>query len=89
MYLDASEPCHPPCEDCYVVLLSVNEYVIYLYGKLRKQIILSGMGDIININQNAIRNLLELYEVKNKRKMFDDIIECFNIEQELSKELTL
>ena len=67
--------------------MSENEEVVKLYWMVRTQVKLSPMGDIIGIDHSAVMNILKLHEIEDKRRMFDEILACFNIEQEVSHEL--
>lgn len=52
---------------------------------VRDQLLLSPMGDIIGLNHSSIHSLLDMHEVENKKWMFEQILLCDRIEQEISK----
>lgn len=52
-----------------------------LYILCRDQIRLSSMGDVIGLDHNAVIRILELYD--EGQQMFEDILLCWEIEQEL------
>ena len=43
------------------------------------------MGDIIGLDYNAVKFIMELYDIKDMRKTFERLLECFNIEMEIRK----
>lgn len=57
-----------------------------VYKLVRHQIILGGMGDLVDINHHAVVSVLNLLEVDNPREMFFKIIECFNLERKIGDE---
>jgi len=75
----------PPCERCYVELDEENKEVMDLYLKVRNQVRLSPMGDIIGLDYNALNFIMDIYGIENKRDMFEKMLVCFAIDRELSK----
>ncbi len=64
-----------------------DNYKIWkMYSLCRDQVRLSGMGDLIGLDNNAVIKILELYG--EGQKMFEDIQVLFNIEQEYKNENT-
>ena len=53
-----------------------------MYLLVRDQIRLSGGGDVVGLDYTAVLSVLELYEIKNSKKMFEDILIQFNTERE-------
>ena len=45
------------------------------------------MGEIIGLDYDAVRFVMELYNVEDKRYVFEQVLECFEMERELAHEL--
>jgi len=43
------------------------------------------MGDVIGLDYSAVLKVLDLYKVEDTQKVFEDILLCWNIEQEINK----
>ena len=43
------------------------------------------MGDIIGLDYNAIKFVMDMYKISSKQYVFEKILQCFDIERELSK----
>jgi len=56
-----------------------------LYLLVRDQVRVTAMGDIIGLDHVAVKNVIDLYEVENKRLVFLGILKCFEIEQGLNE----
>lgn len=46
------------------------------------------MGDVIDINQSTVISVLELLDIKNKKEVFLDVLNCFRIDMELAHEFS-
>jgi len=73
----------PPCENCFVELDEENREVVEMYNLVRTQYLLTPMGDVFGLNYAAVKAILDLYEVKNPKQMFEDILLCWKIEQSI------
>jgi len=45
------------------------------------------MGEIIGLDYGAVRFVMELYNVEDKRYVFEQVLQCFKMERELAHEL--
>jgi len=59
--------------------------VIKVYFLVRSQVRLAPMGDIIGLDYNAIKFVMDMYKISSKQYVFEKILQCFDIERELSK----
>ena len=66
-------------------MLEVNNEVVDMYLRVRNQVRLSSMGDVIGLDYSAVLKVLDLYKVEDTQKVFEDILLCWNIEQEINK----
>ena len=82
MYLDEGK--EPPCGECYVELLSENEKPWNIFMLCQDQVRRAGMdGTVVGLDYAAVIAILELYGEGQNKKMFEDIIICSKIKQEL------
>ena len=75
----------PPCDDCRPVSLKNNEEAVAIYGIVCNQVKVAGMGDVIDLDYNAIKMIMDLYEVTNQRECFEKVITIFRLVQEKIK----
>lgn len=76
----------PPCGDCCVEL--DEHYVVYynLFSLVRNQVIVSPMGDLIDLDYRAVLDVVKLYVAAEMvKETFEHILECFSIEREITK----
>jgi hypothetical protein len=69
----------PPCETCTPPLDNDRDKEIAsLYLLCKNQVILRGAeGEIVDISFSAIKDLLDIYEVRNKKEAFEKILYLF------------
>jgi len=76
----------PPCDKCYVELDEHNAEVWNIYLLVRDQVRMTSMGDIIGLDHVAVLDIIKLYvATDNVKETFEHVLECFNIERELTK----
>lgn len=55
-----------------------------MYALVRNQVRISSMGDIIDLDYNAVLDVIALYfPVERVKEVFEYVLQCFRIEQEL------
>ncbi len=66
----------PPCKECQPESWPVNEQALNIYQLCSSQVIMSGMGGPIAINEIAVLNRIRLEGVKRKdqRDLVNDIV---------------
>jgi len=69
---------YPPCDTCKPILLPVNRDALQVYSLVSNQIIVGGMGDIIGLNYNAVKFVMDLYNIENQRDCFERVVCVFN-----------
>lgn len=75
----------PDCEKCgEVELFESNKEICEMYILVRGQVLLNPSGDIYGLNHAAVWADLKLYKVENELQMFEDILSCYKIEQEIN-----
>jgi hypothetical protein len=80
--LSSKKGKEPPCEKCKPELIKENEEALKIYVICQNQVLMSGFGDIVDLNYNALEFIMSLYNVKNKRECFEKIIKIFRYIQE-------
>jgi hypothetical protein len=78
MYQGRTPPANPPCETCRVDLREENEDAMFVYRLVNRQVVTRGMdGDIIDLNFQAVKTVMDLYEIKNQRTCFEKVRRIF------------
>lgn len=80
MHSERNPPTIPPCEECWVDLAEENEEAARIYQIVRGQIITRFNGqadDVIDLNYQAIKVVMDMYNVKNQRAVFEKIRKTF------------
>ena len=67
----------PPCDICIPPLMDENKDAFNIYQKCQNQIIMSGSGEAIDLNFHSIGFLLDLYDIQNKRRVFEKVLTVF------------
>lgn len=75
---DPSE--EPPCDTCWVDLMSENREAAEIYMMTRNQIITAGMGQTIDISIPAICNAMNRYPggIKNQWRCLKKVMAAFH-----------
>ena len=71
----------PPCEQCYVELSNENSETIRIFNLAVSQTNVNGALDY-----NAIKFLMNLYNIDNKRIVFENILYCFNVVRQMEQD---
>lgn len=77
MYGKRTPPDEPPCDTCRVDLLEENYEVADVYIMCRNQVITAGMGEIIDINLQTVKTVMDLYGVKDQRECMEKVSKTF------------
>ncbi len=62
----------PPVEKDFRVFPE-NWPAIEMFMRLQTQWVIAGMGTVVGLNYQSVDFLFTIYEVKNKRELFEDI----------------
>ena len=65
------------CESCRVDLLEENRDAGTVYIMCRNQVITAGMGEIIDINLQTVKTVMDLYGVKDQRECMEKVTKTF------------
>jgi len=88
---ERTPPQIPNCEDCpdkQISLLPENVEVGRLFNLVRWQTIVTELKDdkrVVDLNLIAVNTLMDIFQVKNKRKCFLRIINLFHKVAEMTK----
>lgn len=64
----------PPCDICMPEIMPNNKKALELYSLVQTQLVVIGMGEVLDINFNAIEFIMNLYNVPNKKEVFEKIV---------------
>ncbi len=67
-----------PCDICIPPLLSENKETFDVFMQCQNQVIMSGSGNVVDINFVAIKVMLDLYKIENQQNVFDKIVKVFH-----------
>jgi hypothetical protein len=73
IYANRTPPEEPPCGDCKIELLQENVDAQAIFGLVRDQYIM-GFNGPIGINQLAIHEAMNLYQIKDRQSCFEKVI---------------
>lgn len=65
------------CENCRVDLLEENQDAGTIYIMCRNQVITAGMGEIIDINLQTVKTVMDLYNIKDQRECMEKVTKTF------------
>ena len=80
MYGQRDPPEDPPCNDCMEVLLEENKDAGVIYQLVRGQVVTRHNGrydQILDLNFQSIKTVMDLYEIKDQRKVFEKVRSLF------------
>ena len=63
--------------DCIPFLMENNQEAISVYSMVTNQIIVTGMGNVIDIDFKAIDFIMNLYDIQNKKICFEKVVLLF------------
>jgi hypothetical protein len=49
-----------------------------VYMMVRGQVLMSGMGDVIDLNFQSVKTVMDLYQIKNQQSVFEKIYKVFH-----------
>ncbi|MDD5353029.1 MAG: DUF1799 domain-containing protein [Candidatus Omnitrophica bacterium] len=67
-----------PCDTCKPIIMPANQDALRIYALVSNQVIIGGMGDIIGLNYNAVKFIMDLYGIENQRDCFERVVHIFN-----------
>jgi iron uptake system EfeUOB component EfeO/EfeM len=80
MHGERNPPTEPPCEDCRVDLKEENDEAARIFQIVRGQIRTRFNGqidEVVDLDFNAVQTVMDLYQVKNQRDVFDKVRSAF------------
>jgi len=79
MYRERIPPQEPPCTNCHVELMPENADAIQVYEFTKLQTVTTEINDkrYIDINIIAVKDAMEIFEVKNKKRCLIDVKRLF------------
>lgn len=83
MYAERMPPDTPNCDElCPVearVLLEENRDAVKIYQIVRGQVVTAGEAhEIIDLNYQAVKVVMDLYNVKDQRRVFENVCTVFH-----------
>lgn len=63
----------PSCKACLPELLEANEDAIKIFNICQGQVLLTSMGDIIDINLGTVIEMMNLYNIHNKKACLEKV----------------
>ena len=66
------------CETCKVDLHEENEDAGTVYMLCRNQVITAGMGEVIDLNYQTVKTIMDLYGVKDQKDCLMKVINTFH-----------
>ena len=67
-----------PCATCKVDLLEENDEAASIYMLCQRQVILNGVGEVIDLKFEAVKAMMDLQGVKNQRECFAKVYKTFH-----------
>lgn len=64
-----------PCKDCLPPLYEENRDAVKIYMLVQDQVRISPMGGIVGLDHNAVHAALELYEIADRRRVFEQVLQ--------------
>ena len=55
-----------------------NQEASNVYMMTRGQLLMSGMGDVIDINITAVKTVMDLYGIKDQQQVFEKVYKVFH-----------
>jgi hypothetical protein len=70
----AEEEIEPPCKECIPPLMSVNEDARMIYYYTQGQVIVGGMGTVIDVMYPSIAIAMDMFDVDDKKRCFKRVV---------------
>ena len=64
----------PPCEKCMPEIMPENKEAFEIYAIVCNQMIVSGMGDPIDINFASLKIVMDLFSIENQLECFKRVV---------------
>lgn len=64
----------PPCSTCKPVVHPTNNEALAVFRLCRGQVITAPMGEILGINILAVKEIMNLYDIKNQRDCLERVM---------------
>ena len=74
-----------PCERCQKEVLPANQEAFRVFGIVQTQVVTAGMGEPVGLDFNAVNFVMELYEVRDRLRVFEKVNAIFREIQERRK----
>jgi len=79
IYLRRDPPALPPCDTCRVGLMPENSDAAQVYHLVKRQVrVAPGSGIIIDLDYAAVKAVMDIYGVGDKRDCFDKVARAFH-----------
>ena len=65
---------NPPCEECRPVIYPGTAEAIQVYLTVQSQLLLGPEGNIIGLNFVAVGFVMDLFEIENRIRVFNDVV---------------
>jgi hypothetical protein len=66
-----------PCSKCMPPLLPQNEDAAFIYFKVQTQVLVAGMGDIIDLNYLAVEYVMRLYKIEDEAATLERVVAAY------------
>jgi len=64
----------PPCETCTPPLMEENVDAVTVYAAVQRQLIVSPMGEVLDINQLAVHEAMRLFGIQDQKDCFRKVL---------------
>lgn len=81
MYAQRTPPAKPPCGTCRVDLLEENRDAGDVFSLCRDQVITAGMGDVIGISIPAIKDTMDICNIRDQKSCLQKVLTLFYASQ--------
>lgn len=75
----------PPCGECRKDPIEENTEAFEIWDYVRNQLIMTGMGDVLDIDFNAVAVAIDMLEVRDKRGCFRKVVQIARMVQDLQR----
>ena len=65
------------CENCRVDLMEENQDAGKVYIMCRNQVITAGMGEVVDLNLQTVKTVMDLYNIKDQRECMEKVTKTF------------
>lgn len=68
-----------PCGECMPQAMEENKEAWMIFQISRNQLIVGGMGGVIDINIMAVKTVMDLYEIENQCECMEKVLQMAHI----------